>query len=899
MRHFLTWFALFAASVVAQRPNLVVILADDLGPEWVGCYGGEDAPTPRIDQLAAEGLRMTGAWSMPKCTPTRVTLLTGQYPFRHGWVNHWDVPRWGGGCHFDAELNLIFARVLRDAGYRTAIAGKWQIDDFREEPADLGRHGFDDWCVWTGYEDGNPPSGERYHDPYLHTKAGSRTHKGSFGPDEFTNFLADFAREHRDEPFLLYYPMVLPHGPLVAPPSEPDASTPRAKFRAMVGHVDACVARLTDALDELGLAERTYVIFTGDNGTDRGMRNRIGPREVRGGKGLLGENGVWTPLIVRRPGTVPAGASSAALWDTTDLFPTLCALAGIDPPADWTLDGHDLSLVWHGTDPHGPRNFAFTMGGGTARRTPDGIHPAVAWANRAIRGPRYKLIAEDRAPAHLYDLQDDPGETTDLVASADPTIAAERQRLLAIVRAQPLRDASPRYAPLPDTSSPRPLERPNVILVMADDLGWGDLGSAGHPRLHTPHLDALAADGLRFTQFHSAAPVCSPTRGSCLTGRHPYRYGITGANVGHLPADEVTLQQLLRDAGYRTGHFGKWHLGTLSTTVVESNRGGPRGAAHFAPPWERGFEVCFSTEAKVPTFDPMKDPATGDPYGTHYWNERGEIVRENLDGDDARVIVDRVLPFVRASVDQKTPFFAVVWFHTPHLPTEASAADRNRYADLDDETQRYYGCITAMDREVGRLRATLTELDIADDTILWFCSDNGPEGRAGAAPGSTGGLRGRKRSLYEGGTRVPAMLVWPRRLPAGVAVDTPAVTSDFLPTLARWTGVQVPEGVTLDGIDLDPVLDAAIAGRPADRAHPIGFESAGQTAWIDGRFKLVAHGRAGTSERFPIDTAELFDLTADPAESKDLAPDHPDRVAAMRTALEAWRQAIRAPTKPR
>lgn len=138
-----------ATHCVAQRsgaerpPNVVLVLADDLGPEWIGCYGGEEAETPRIDRLALEGLRYTQAWSMPKCTPTRVTLLTGQYPFRHGWVNHWDVPRWGGGAHFDAGRHQTFARMLGDAGYRTAIAGKWQIDDFREEPDDLARHGFE------------------------------------------------------------------------------------------------------------------------------------------------------------------------------------------------------------------------------------------------------------------------------------------------------------------------------------------------------------------------------------------------------------------------------------------------------------------------------------------------------------------------------------------------------------------------------------------------------------------------------------------------------------------------------------------------------------------------------------------------------------------------------------
>ena len=506
-------------------------------------------------------------------------------------------------------------------------------------------------------------------------------------------------------------------------------------------------------------------------------------------------------------------------------------------------------------------------------------------------------MVRDREPAHLYDLRDDPGEVEDLVASAESEVVAERDRLLAVARAQPTRDASPRYDPLPDRNSPRRLERPNVILLMADDLGYGDLGVQGHPALLTPHLDKLAADGVRFTRFHAAAPVCSPTRGSCLTGRHPYRFGVRFANDGHLPASEVTLQGLLGKAGYRTGHFGKWHLGTLSKEVVEGNRGGSRGAADFAPPWRRGFQVCFSTEAKVPTFNPMRDPATDEPYGTHYWNERGEIVGDNLEGDDSRVIMDRVLPFVRASVAAAEPFLAVVWFHAPHLPVEASAEDRARYAKFAAETQRYYGCVTAMDREVGRLRATLDELGVGQDTIVWFCSDNGPEGQDGKAPGSAGGLRGRKRSLYEGGTRVPSLLVWPRRLPAGSVVDVPAVTSDFLPTLARWTGVDLPADVDLDGVDLGPSLDDQLRGEEPARPRPIGFESQRQVAWLDGRHKLVGSGAGGgaaSGDPFVVTRWELYDVVADVAETVDLAPDQPARVVAMRSALQAWRRALRA-----
>jgi arylsulfatase A-like enzyme len=170
---------------------------------------------------------------------------------------------------------------------------------------------------------------------------------------------------------------------------------------------------------------------------------------------------------------------------------------------------------------------------------------------------------------------------------------------------------------------------------MADDLGFGDTGFNGNNIIKTPSLDAMAKAGLRFTRFYSAAPVCSPTRGSCLTGRHPYRYGITFANVGHMPKAEITLAEALKTQGYTTGHFGKWHLGTLTKTEKESNRGGPRGAKHYSPPWENGFDICFSTEAKVPTWDPMKKPESNEHYGTYYWTQDGAKATENLDGDDS------------------------------------------------------------------------------------------------------------------------------------------------------------------------------------------------------------------------------------------------------------------------
>ncbi|TWU13565.1 Arylsulfatase [Symmachiella macrocystis] len=448
-----------------------------------------------------------------------------------------------------------------------------------------------------------------------------------------------------------------------------------------------------------------------------------------------------------------------------------------------------------------------------------------------------------------------------------------------------------------------PAAPPNIVLVMCDDLGWGDTGFNGNTVIKTPHLDAMARAGLKLNRFYSAAPVCSPTRGSVLTGRHPYRYGILTANSGHMTPQELTLAELLRKQGYTTGHFGKWHLGTMTKTIRDSNRGGPKHVAHFSPPQNNGFDRCFSTEAKVPTFDPMlkprgkpsgngwnylQDRAAAVPYGTRYWDQRGEVVTENLEGDDARVIMDRAVPFITQAAEQQKPFFVVVWFHTPHLPVVAGPDHAKLYAEYDDFPRNYYGCITAMDEQVGRLRQTLRDLNVADNTLVTFCSDNGPEGQAKTSPGLAGPYRGRKRDLYEGGVRVPALIEWPAKIAAGRVSDYPAVTSDYLPTILELLGVQIPTDRAIDGASLLPLIETNVTERPS----PIGFQHHDALAWTDNRYKLINNTRKrkrdpnGKPLRPPV--FELYDLLADPQEAHDIAAEHPEVVKRMQTELLAW-----------
>jgi len=434
--------------------------------------------------------------------------------------------------------------------------------------------------------------------------------------------------------------------------------------------------------------------------------------------------------------------------------------------------------------------------------------------------------------------------------------------------------------------------RPNVILMMADDLGWADVGFNGGKTIKTPELDAMAEAGMVFERFYAAAPVCSPTRGSMLTGRHPYRLGIPYANSGFLKPQELTLADMLRAKGYRTGHFGKWHLGTLTKTEKDANRGGPKGARHFSPPQDNGFDVCFSTESKVPTWDPMwipkeqkskeawnamKDPKKeGLAFGTAYWDEKGAKVTDNLLGDDSRVIVDRVEPFIRESAKAKKPFFAAVWFHAPHLPVVAGPKYCAMYPEAKSTRHRnYYGCVTAMDEQVGRIRKVLRELGVAENTLLAFCSDNGPEGK-GPGPGVAKPFRGRKRSLMEGGVRVPGVIEWPAKIKAGSRSKVAVVTSDFVPTVAELVGAKMTVK-PIDGMDILPVF----AGEMKERPTPIGFASKGQAAWHDGKYKIIGGGRKPW---------KLYDLEADPGESNDLAAKTPDRVKTMAASYEKWMQ---------
>lgn len=411
-----TW-ASSAAVLAAERPNFLVILIDDLGPEWLSCYGSEHR-TPQIDRLAREGLRFSSVWATPLCTPTRHELLTGRYPFRTGWTTHHDTPRWGGQ-YFDWQREVTFARVLRSAGYATAMAGKWQVNDLRAQPEALKAHGFDEHCVWPGSEAGNPLSDARYFDPYIQENGPRGIRPGAFGPDVFTDFTIDFMRRHRDRPFVAYHPMVLTHTPFTETPENRGGSARKqALFPGMVDYADRLVGRMLAALDELKIRERTVVILMADNGSAMGLRCRAAGRTVVGGKGSLKESGIQVPLIVSWPGHVAAAAESGELVDASDLFPTILELAGAPLPQDRTIDGISLAPVLLNRSTTKPRRqWIYSQLG----------------PNRVVRDLRFKLGSDGQ----FYDLQADPAEAYDLAKSAEPEAAAARGRLEQLLKSLP------------------------------------------------------------------------------------------------------------------------------------------------------------------------------------------------------------------------------------------------------------------------------------------------------------------------------------------------------------------------------------------------------------------------------------------------------------------------------
>ena len=418
-------------------------------------------------------------------------------------------------------------------------------------------------------------------------------------------------------------------------------------------------------------------------------------------------------------------------------------------------------------------------------------------------------------------------------------------------------------------------ERPNIVIVLADDLGYGDLHCYGHPTIQSPNLDRFAKEGVRLTSCYASAPVCSPSRYGLMTGRTPYRGGIHNwiplGSPMHMQRGEITIATLLKRIGYATCHVGKWHLN------------GKFNSPDQPQPSDHGFDHWFSTQNNaLPSHrNPDNFVRNGKPVG-------------KLHGYSSQLVTDEAIRWLRELRPKDRPFFLFVCYHEPHEPIETDPRFSRLYPDTgkrspyDPKTSSlaaHHGNITQMDDAFGRLMKALDRDGLRDSTLVVFTSDNGPAITRAHPHGSAGPLREKKGHAYEGGIRVPGMIRWPGHAPRDTVCDTPVSGVDWLPTICAITGIEIPRDRNIDGTDIRPLFE----GKPVERAKPLYWQynvarSAPKVAMRIDRWKILAtlaghewrpNGDILAEDQAGIKTArldrfELYDLASDIGEKNDL-----------------------------
>ena len=426
--------------------------------------------------------------------------------------------------------------------------------------------------------------------------------------------------------------------------------------------------------------------------------------------------------------------------------------------------------------------------------------------------------------------------------------------------------------------------QPNVVILLADDLGYQDVGCYGGP-VQTPAIDQLAKDGVRFTDFYSGCAVCSPSRATLLTGRHHIRTGVyswisdEGQN-SHLLLRERTIAEILKDRGYSTAHIGKWHLG-----LPTKNRSKPTPSHH-------GFDYWFTTWNNA-------SPSHKNP---NNFIRNGEAVGL-LEGYSCQLVADEAIDWLDNHRHPKAPFFLNIWFHEPHAPIAAPDKIVSTYGELKDKTAIYSGTIDNTDRAISRVVEKLKTMGVRENTLIIYASDNGSY-----RDDRTGNLRGRKGSNWDGGIRVPGIFSWPEVIRKNRAVKEPAGLVDVLPTLCGLLHLEVPQDRAIDGSDLSPLLKGEI--NRFQRHQPMFWhlqKSRPMVAMRDGDFSLVANPDYEISQSNMFQESwiprvknggykdfQLFDLNKDPGQTQNIASDNPELLKKLKAKLLKINQSIMA-----
>ena len=980
----------------AQMPNVIFVLTDDLGYSDVGCYGATKVKTPHIDQLAAGGIRFTDFHTAASiCSPSRAAFLTGGYPQRAGLymgINPNRTAHWFLGLHPD---EITITEQFKQWGYATHMVGKWHLGT---EPEFLPRRqGFDTYYGMPCNFSHSPKFFDDDEEVFEKTPLDQLT-------ELYTERVTKIIREHDGEPFFLYYAHNYPHTPYQAGEKFKKSSKDGVRGDIMQ-ELDWGIGEMMKALKTAGIADNTIVIFTSDNGPTK----NVYAKPYRGTKYVTFEGGHRVPFIFHWPDRIRRGSVSDVSIHAMDLFPTLSEIIGAPLPKGRVYDGESLLPMFEGKTLnrradapfyyYNCENLQAVRSGDWKLHLPREQKQLPFW-------DRNKAFINVEGPV-LYNLDKDRAETTD-VASSHPKVveqmleiaASARQDLGEFMRRgkaqrptgslfpevpvishekdwgqvsattamviekerrerhpdwtkkQPRRKKRPRpTADVADTKIKTNPARilPNVVLVFADDLGYGDLGCYGATKVKTPNIDRLATEGRRFTDAHSASAVCTPSRYALLTGEYPFRKGIWGPCSHRQPllidTNKLTLARMFKNAGYATSCFGKWHLGfgTGPTDWAKPLKPGPLevGFDYYfgVPKVNSGFPYVYVENHHVFGGDP-KDPLVYDqkPYsptptfpaaaGRKSPNRFGGAKKAHELYHDERVgtdLAERTTKWIDAQASK--PFF--LYLATTHIHHPTTPAPRFKGTS---QAGLYGDYIHELDWMVGELLACLERNQIADDTIFIFTSDNGgmfnTAGQIAFKHGHkiNGDLLGFKFGAWEGGHRVPFLVRWPGKVKAGTTSDQLISNIDLLATFAAMTGQKLTKQERADSVNLLP----AITGDPQEtirqnlilapnkRSHL----SVRKGKWMyipnrgNGGFtgkKPGDHTFAGPSAasfvgsknsdfengKFKPDAplGQLYDLEFDPNQTKNLYREYPEVVAELGAFLQ--QQTVKLPAKPK
>ncbi len=870
-----------------SRPPVVVFLSDDHTVTDSSVYGSTEIDTPNMQRLADAGMTFDRAYvASPSCAPSRAALLTGISPARNGAEANHSRPA--------AEIKKLPA-YLQQLGYEVASFGK--VGHYRQTP----EYGFDVARHFNYHED--------------------------VAVGEATRWLRN---RDSDKPLCLFVGTNWPHVPWPTPETIPadhvvvpdrHVDTPktremRQRYLQAVRTMDNELGQVYDTARDV-LGEDTLFIHTSDHGAQWPFA-----------KWNLYEEGIRTPLIVSWPGRIEAGVRTDAMVSWIDLLPTIVDAVGGDPVrmAPLKLDGRSMMNVLSGeTKEHRDAIFTTHSGDGNFNVFPTrsvteerykyvrNLHPEFefnshvtkvdnedvywpSWVEKAANDPDAAAIVrryQRRAPEELFDLKNDPQEQNNL--AGDPEHAGALARLSTKLDLWIAEQGDTQTVFGAPDLLPREGPSPNIITVFVDDMGWADLSCFGGTDVQTTHIDRLAAEGLRLTNFYVNSPICSPSRTALTTGHYPARHDITSflnnrkSNAERgiadwLDVDAVTLPGMLSKAGYATGHFGKWHMG------------GQRDVGEAPLITEYGFEESLTNfEGLGPRVLPMKDAYDGTDPKPHALGSdqlgRGPIMWEDRSLITSRFVA-RTLRFIDAqqAEDSNRPFYVNVWPDDVHSPFFPPASRRG------DETKRtlYLSVLKTMDEQLGVLFDRVrNDPALSQNTLIVLASDNGHEPGAG----SGGPLRGFKGKLYEGGIRSP-LIVWGPGLVRPEAVgsvnDTTIASSvDLVRSLMTLADVKPPQGYRPDGEDLMGVLlgynnqaqrkDPLFWRRPPD--HPGNEELRyPDLAVRDKQWKLLCNIDGSATE--------LYDLDADIGEANNVAADHPQIAKRLKRLVLDWNETL-------